>query len=160
MNFFRPRRSDDNRRGTATVEFAVIAPVFLTLILGMLEASRLFDTYGQLAQVARDGGRLGAMDRADWVASGIRSNNKIISDIRNSLVAAGYDPDKLEIAIEPAGQPGESFDLDDPNNDLDLFQVRITVPFSEIAAMPVPEEMDYGVSTTATFRNTKSTIIQ
>ncbi len=160
MYFFQRRRSHENRRGTATVEFAVIAPVFLTLILGMLEASRMFETYGQLAQVARDGGRLGAMDRSDWVTSGVKSNNKIISDIRNSLTAAGFDPDKLEIAIEPAGQPGESFDLDDPNNDLDLFQVRISVPFSEIAAMPVPNELDYSLSTTVTFRNTKSTIVQ
>lgn len=160
MYFFQRGRSDKKRLGTATVEFAVIAPVFLMLILGMLEVSRLFDTYGQFAQIARDGGRLGAMDRSDWVTSGIRSNNKIISDMRNSLAAAGYDPDKLDIAIEPAGKPGESFDLDDPNNDLDLFQVRISVPYSEIAAMPVPKDLDYALSTTVTFRNTKSTIVQ
>ncbi|RCS40649.1 pilus assembly protein [Bremerella cremea] len=160
MYFLRRGRSHEKRCGTATVEFAVIAPVFLILILGMLEASRLFDTYGQFAQVARDGGRLGAMDRSDWVANGISSNSKIISDMRNSLIAAGYDPDKLEISIEPAGKPGESFDLDDPNNDLDLFQVRISVPFSEVAAMPVPKDLDYALSTTVTFRNTKSTIIQ
>jgi len=138
----------------------VIAPVFLALILGMLEASRMFETYGQLAQVARDGGRLGAMDRADWVASGIKTNDKIISDIRNSLEASGYDPDELDIFIEPAGKPGEPFNLDDPKNDLDLFQVRIAVPVSQVAAMPVPDDLDYDLSTAVIFRNTKSTIVQ
>ncbi|GAA4432007.1 TadE family protein [Bremerella cremea] len=160
MNLFKRRRALNNRRATATVEFAVIAPVFLTLILGMLEASRLFDTYSQLAQAARDGARLGAMDRADWVSSGLRSNDKIIADIRSSLEAAGYNPDKLEISIEPANKPGESFDLDDPNNDLDLFQVRIALPFSEVAAMPVPDGVDYDLSTAVIFRNTRSTIVQ
>ncbi|MEW4563609.1 TadE family protein [Bremerella sp. JC770] len=160
MNLFHRRRVLNNRRATATVEFAVIAPVFLTLILGMLEASRMFETYGQLAQVARDGGRLGAMDRADWVASGIKTNDKIISDIRNSLEASGYDPDELDIFIEPAGKPGEPFNLDDPKNDLDLFQVRIAVPVSQVAAMPVPDDLDYDLSTAVIFRNTKSTIVQ
>lgn len=160
MNLFHRRRAVNNRRATATVEFAVIAPVFLTLILGMLEASRMFETYGQLAQVARDGARLGAMDRADWVASGTKTNDKIISDIRNSLEASGYDPEKLQIYIEPAGQPGEAFNLDDPNNDLDLFQVRIALPVSQVAAMPVPDNLDYDLSTAVIFRNTKSTIVQ
>ncbi|MBA2114749.1 TadE family protein [Bremerella alba] len=160
MNLFHRRSARNNRRATATVEFAVIAPVFLMLILGMLEASRMFETYGQLAQVARDGGRLGAMDRADWVASGIRTNDKIISDIRNSLEASGYDPDELEISIEPAGRPGEGFNLDDPINDLELFQVRIALPMSQIAAMPVPDNLDYDLSTAVIFRNTKSTIVQ
>ena len=160
MKLFQRQRAHGNRRGTATVEFAVIAPIFLTLILGILETSRLFDTYSQLAQAARDGARLGAMDRADWVASGQRSNDKIISDIRSSLEAAGYDPDKLQIMIEPANKPGESFNLDDPANDLDLFQVRIALPLSEVAAMPVPDGLDYDLSTAVIFRNTRSTIVQ
>lgn len=159
MKLFRTRHTRSDRRATATVEFAVIAPVFLTLILGMLEASRMFEVHGQLAQVARDGARLGAMDRADWVASGLRSNDKILSDIRNSLEAAGFDPDDLEIHIEPAGQPGEAFDLDDPANDLQLFQVRISMPLSSVSAVHVPDALDYSLSTAVTFRNTRSTIV-
>ena len=159
MNLFR-RRSQQNRRATATVEFAMVALVFLILVLGMLEASRLFDVHGQLAQVARDGARLGAMDRADWVASGLRSNDKIISDIRNSLEAAGFDPEHLEIAIEHPGRPGESFDLDDPANDLKLFQVRISVPLSQVAATHVPDAMDYSLSSSVVFRNTRSTMVR
>jgi len=154
------RRSNENRRGTATVEFAVVAPVFLTLILGMLEASKLFEVHGQIAQVARDGARLGAMDRADWVASGISSNDKIIQDIKNSLEATGYDPDELEVAIEFPGEPGKDFNLDDPANDLELFQVRIAVPYSSTSALHVPDSLDYSLSTAVVFRNTRSTIVQ
>ncbi|MBI1248570.1 hypothetical protein GC197_12115 [bacterium] len=160
MNLFHRRNANNHRRGTATVEFAVIAPIFLTMILGMLEASRLFDTYGQLAQAARDGARLGAMDRSDWVANGQSSNDKIIADIRGSLQANGFDPTKLNIHIEPANQPGGTFNLDDPKNDLGLFQVRISLPYSEVAAMPVPDGMNYDLSTAVIFRNTRSGIAQ
>jgi len=153
------KHRDSNRRGTATVEFAIIAPVFLTLLLGLLEASRLFEIHGLMAQAARDGARMGAMDRADWVANGQRSNDKIIRDIKNNLAAAGLDRDKIEVAIEVPNSPGQEFDLDDPANDLDLFQVRISIPYGDVSSLQIPGKSDYSLSSAVVFRNTRSTIV-
>lgn len=150
---------DSNRRGTATVEFAIIAPVFLTLLLGLLEASRLFEIHGLMAQAARDGARMGAMDRSEWVANGQRSNDKIISDIKNNLAAAGLDRDKIDVAIEIPNQLGEEFDLDDPANDLGLFQVRISIPYGDVSSLQIPGKSDYSLSSAVVFRNTRSAII-
>ncbi|MEX0792065.1 MAG: TadE family protein [Pirellulaceae bacterium] len=150
---------ESSRRGTATVEFAIIAPVFLTLLLGLLEATKLFEIHGLMAQAARDGARMGAMDRADWVANGQRSNDKIIRDIKNNLAAAGMDPDKVEVAIEIPNQPGDEFDLDDPANDLGLFQVRISIPYGDVSSLQIPGNSDYSLSSAVVFRNTRSTIV-
>jgi Flp pilus assembly protein TadG len=140
------------RRGTATVEFAIMAPVFFVMLLGLLEATRLFETHGMMAQAARDGARLGSMDRSEWVSKGIRSNDKIISDIRNNLAAAGIDAGQIDVAIEFPNQPGQVFDLDDQANDLDLFQVRVTIPLAAVSTLHIPDRAGFQLSSTVVFR--------
>ncbi|PHR93875.1 MAG: hypothetical protein COA78_32570 [Blastopirellula sp.] len=160
MNRTQTQRKQASRRGTATVEFAVIAPVFLTLILGIIEGSQLFSTHGSMAQAARDGARLGAMDRSDWIATGIDSNEKIITDVKNNLELAGMDRDKIEVFIEHPNDPGNTFDLDDPANDLGLFELRIEIPYSSTSSMPMPDNYDTKLVSKVVFRNSRSNLIQ
>jgi Flp pilus assembly protein TadG len=49
------------RRGQATVEFALILPVFLLLLAGVIEFGRVFWSYGVLLQAAQAGARQGAV---------------------------------------------------------------------------------------------------
>lgn len=58
------------RRGAATVEFALVAPVFLTMILGVTEVSRMFEMQNQLQVAAREGARTGVMDRTGLTSAG------------------------------------------------------------------------------------------
>jgi Flp pilus assembly protein TadG len=53
--------SNRNRRGTAAVEFAVIAPVMLMLVFGMFEFGRAIMVLDLLNDVARQGARTGAV---------------------------------------------------------------------------------------------------
>jgi len=48
------------RKGIATVEFAVLLPVFVLLTLGMLEVSRYLHTFQRATQGAREGARFAA----------------------------------------------------------------------------------------------------
>jgi len=49
------------RRGQATVEFALILPVFLLILAGSIEFGRVFWSYGLLLQAAQEGARQGAV---------------------------------------------------------------------------------------------------
>jgi Flp pilus assembly protein TadG len=49
------------RQGQATVEFALILPVFLLIMAGTIEFGRAFWSYGLLLQAAQEGARQGAV---------------------------------------------------------------------------------------------------
>src|SRR5262249_41635495 len=56
----RLRRSE---RGTAVVEFALVAPLLFLLVLGVLDFARLLAYYNTLTQIASQGARAAAVDR-------------------------------------------------------------------------------------------------
>jgi Flp pilus assembly protein TadG len=52
-----------NERGTAVVEFALIAPLLFLLIFGIIDFGRALDYYNQLTQLAGQGARAAAVNR-------------------------------------------------------------------------------------------------
>jgi hypothetical protein len=61
-----PRLSGDG--GTALIEFAFIAPVFLMLVLGIFEFGLLFRDHTTITDAVSDGARSGAIAGPDWGA--------------------------------------------------------------------------------------------
>ncbi len=59
----------DREKGAALVEFAVVLPLFITLIFGTMEAGWLFAQQVELRNATREGARLAVVDYSD--ASGI-----------------------------------------------------------------------------------------
>jgi Flp pilus assembly protein TadG len=53
----RPRRRFLGERGAAAVEFAILAPVLLTLLFGIVECAQLFQVQSTLSAAAREGVR-------------------------------------------------------------------------------------------------------
>ncbi len=53
-------QSWDHRAGTATVELALVAPLLLFLLMGIIEFGLLFEDYMLLKNAAREGARTGA----------------------------------------------------------------------------------------------------
>ena len=51
------RRTASNERGAAAVEFALVLPILLLLVLGLIEFSRLYNTQISLSNAAREGAR-------------------------------------------------------------------------------------------------------
>ena len=60
----RPRKGKA-RRGQALVEFALVLPVFLLLIFGIVDAGRLIYTYNTVANAAREGARVAIVNQSD-----------------------------------------------------------------------------------------------
>lgn len=133
-----------NRRGVAAVEFALIAPVFLALILGMVAVRRAVHTTTVMDAALAQSGRLASMDAGLDLPTGMTLNDKIILDVRNFLRASGIDNDESNLtititraddgsgnALDPMPNPpssGETFDLSDAANRNRLFRIGIEIP--------------------------------
>ena len=80
------------QRGQTMVEFAIILPLLLLLLLGILQLGVVFNNYVTLTDAVRAGARQGAVGRsvADPVGSAV-------SRVRTS--AAGLDQAKLSVSV-------------------------------------------------------------
>jgi len=68
MNTIIARRSRRTARGQTLVEFALIFPLLLTVLFGVVEGGRFVFTDSILSQAAREGARLAAVE-ASWLGS-------------------------------------------------------------------------------------------
>jgi Flp pilus assembly protein TadG len=126
------------RSGVAATEFAIVLPLFLTLVLGVLEIGRSLETSTTMYAALREAGRLAGQDYQPLLPSGTTINEKVEQDIRNFLTASGLDGDDFDITIEHAdgGSAGSTFDLSDADNQLQLFKLTAEVEYSEISIFP------------------------
>lgn len=153
-------RSRTARRGAVAVEFACVAPVFLAVIVGMIEMTRVYDVQNTLQMACREGARFAALDRSGMLQPGQTANQKLVSDVKNFLQSAGIDKTKATVTVVKASDGTTAFDLDSPANDLALFKVKIDVPYSAISFTPVTQSHDYSLSAAITFRNGRATLSQ
>jgi Flp pilus assembly protein TadG len=58
------RRTAKRRRGTAVVEFALVAPLFILLVFGILEYGRMVMVQQILTNATREGARAAVLDGA------------------------------------------------------------------------------------------------
>ena len=56
-------------RGQSLVEFALVLPIFLLLLFGLIDGGRLVYHHSVLSQAAREGARLASVE-ASWIGSG------------------------------------------------------------------------------------------
>ncbi|WP_437228997.1 TadE family protein [Planctomicrobium sp. SH661] len=129
---------DQRRSGTATVELAVVLPVFMTILLGIAEMSRGLDVSERLSSAVRQGGRQAASDMSQFVPNGTTPNQKVIKDIQNMLTASGLDGSKVTVTITHAdgNKQGSTFNLADSANYLKYFKVTATVDYSDVGLFP------------------------
>lgn len=58
-------QSTSNQRGAAAVEFALILPLLVLLMLGIIIFAQAFNAYISVTHAAREGARLAAVDKFD-----------------------------------------------------------------------------------------------
>jgi Flp pilus assembly protein TadG len=143
------------RRGAVSVEFALVAPVMVLIMAGMVEAGRLIDTQMMMATAAREGARLASMDR-DGLATGTSTNAKIEQDVKNFLAAAGVDETNVTVNITAVGEE-TAFDLDDPDTSQDLFELSVETPYSSALGLGPDTVEDRGLRASVVFRNGRLT---
>jgi len=79
-----------NQKGQALVEFAIILPILLLLVMGILQFGMMLNAYLSIENAAREGARAGIMGSSD-------------AEIRNLVIATSpsLDPENLTVSITP-----------------------------------------------------------
>ncbi len=85
------RKMINNNRGQALVEFALVLPVLMLLIIGMMEFGLIINQYMVVTEAAREGARSAAVGN---------SNTTIISVTK--IAASQIDTSELTVTISPA----------------------------------------------------------
>jgi Flp pilus assembly protein TadG len=151
-------RGHRKRRGAVAVEFAIVAPVLVAITVGMLELTRIFDTQNLLESAAREGARFASIDKDGLLQGSQDSNSKLVNDVKNFLDSNGVGKDSVQVEILDFENPGKTFDLDDPANELRLFEVRVSVDYSSVSLTPVGGGDNYMLAAAVVFRNGLATI--
>lgn len=79
-----------DERGQSMVETALLLPVLLLILVGILDFGRLIYSYAHLQMAAQETVRLGGLDK----------NDQTITDFAHQYVKLG-DPAKLQVDITP-----------------------------------------------------------
>lgn len=158
MNRYRCKSVEKDRRGAVAVEFAIVAPILLALTFGLIELGRAFEMQNQLEVAAREGARFASMDRDDLLAPNESANDKLTEDVKNFLATNDIPKESITVEVKDFENPEQDFDLDDPANDLKLFEVRVSVDWSAISLTPVAAGNDHALSANVIFRNGRATI--
>jgi Flp pilus assembly protein TadG len=152
------RRFGDPHRGAVAVEFAIVAPILVALMLGMIEMGRAFEMQNLLEVAAREAARFASMDRDGMLQPGQTANQKLIADTKTLLASNGIPKDSITVEVKDYANPTQDFNIDDPANDLRLFEVRISVPVNSISLRPSPGDASAKLVGSVVFRNGRATI--
>ena len=120
----------------------------------------MFDVQNQLALAAREGARLGAMDRTGMLEQGQTTNQKITDDVQHFLSANGLPGDETTVYIVDPADSTTPFDMDDEANELELFELRVELPYTAISSSGGSVGTDFVLSAKVVFRNARATQIQ
>jgi hypothetical protein len=147
-----------NRRGAVAVEFAIVAPVLLAIVLATIQVGRAFEMQNMLEVAAREGARFASMDRDELLDPSEDATEKLKEDVENFLAANDVPRDSVTVEVKDFENPEDDFAIDDPANDLKLFTVEISVPWSSVSIMPVSAGSDHALTANVVFRNGRATI--
>jgi Flp pilus assembly protein TadG len=120
------------RSGTAAVELAVVAPLVIALLVGLLEVGRMVQMNEIVSNAAREGARK--------ASTGVNTYADVQTTVTNYLTRAGItNQTGLTVTVNNVtqGNAGPSFD---PSTSfwLDQLQVSVTLPYSNVQLAPLP----------------------
>ena len=112
------------RSGVAAIEMALLLPLLLTLVFGMIEYGSLFWRAQQVANAARNGARRGIM-------AGATASN-VTTAVDQTMLASGMGTTNYTVVLTPANPASLASG--------GSFTVKVTVPYVDIklTGFPVP----------------------
>lgn len=108
----------NSRRGTAVVEFAVIAPLFFLLLFGIIEFGRALTVQQILTNASREGSRRAIVEDAT-----VTEVQQVVDDYLSGASISG-----TTVNVSPSSL--DSVGLGDP------VRVTLSVPFSSVSWVP------------------------
>jgi Flp pilus assembly protein TadG len=111
------------RRGAAVVEFAFVAPLFFTLVFGMIEFGRVVMVQQLLTNATREGARVGVLSDA--------TESEVKTRVVNYLAGGKVTITATNVTVayaEDASLPGSG----------ESVTVSVSVPFNQVSWLPSP----------------------
>jgi len=108
------------RRAAAAVEFAIVAPVFFLLVLGMIEYGRMVMVQQVITNASREGARQAVLDGATTAE---------VQTVVNDYLASGSITGAT-VTVTP--NPPTDAEFGDP------VTVAVSIPFSQVSWLPSP----------------------
>jgi Flp pilus assembly protein TadG len=101
LSVARLRRAIRDARGAELVEFALVLPILLFVLAGILDMGFLFNNYEVVTNAAREGARLAAIP--GWTDAAVKARvNTYITDA--GLQVAGVTTTVVPVAIDVSGR--------------------------------------------------------
>jgi Flp pilus assembly protein TadG len=104
------------------LEFALVAPLFFLLILGMIEYGRMVMVQQVITNASREGARQGVLDGA--------TTAQITTLVNNYLTAGQISPASATVTVAP--NPPTDAEFGDP------VTVTVAIPFNQVSWLPSP----------------------
>ena len=111
----------DRRRGIAALELAVVLPVLLTLLAGLLEVGRMIEVRQILSNAVREGGR-----RA---ATGVSTATEVRQVVLDYIRDAGLPTRNAVVTVENQTSPSS---LVQNAKKGDKLRVHASIPFQDV----------------------------
>jgi Flp pilus assembly protein TadG len=108
------------RRAAAAVEFAIVAPVFFLLVMGMIEYGRMVMVQQVITNASREGARRAVLDGATTAE---------VQTVVNDYLASG-SISGATITVAP--NPPTNAEFGDP------VTVSVSIPFNQVSWLPSP----------------------
>ncbi len=127
------RRRRKREGGQALAEFALIAPIFLLLVFGLIDTARLYQSWVTIQHAAREGARYGVTGRTDCDTLGVQTRpNCIEYTARSSTQALANADDDLTISTRAWEYPAyaDPPTANTPGGQCDALEVRIDYDFT------------------------------
>ena len=117
----RPRKvPTGGRRGAAAVEFAIVAPVFFMVVLGIIEFGRMAMVQQVITNAAREGARIGVLDDT--------TTAQVDTKVQNYLTSAGINGATVTVTPDPPSSAGFGQSV----------TVAVQIPFDSVSWLPNP----------------------
>ncbi len=135
-----------------------MAPLFIALMMGLLQSGTDFAASQQMYSALRQAGRLASQDYSKKLQTGQTANQKVIADIKNQLTASGIDATNATVTITYANgaNAGTNFDLSASANDMQYFKLSCTVPYASVNKNGFLPNTTTSMSAAIVFRKGKS----
>jgi Flp pilus assembly protein TadG len=125
------RRSTGDESGQALVEFALCAMIFFTLVFGVVEAARMFQSWVTVQHAAREAARYAVTGREDCDGLATGRENCILATAKKAtsgLHGGGLSGADVSVSLESWSAPdyADPATASDAGGPCDAVQVKVT----------------------------------
>ena len=124
-------RKRSNRRGAAVVEMAMVLPIFVMIVLGIVEFGRAMMVGQMVTNAAREATRLAIVD-----GSSNTSGTTWVTTFLNESLGVNTSDVTVAITVDPAPGNEDPLDKIEDAQTRDLVTIQVEVPFDKVSYIP------------------------